>query len=288
MNGQPRGSESLLDTYCSQLGSLLDPGSAALALLSAKQGAETAAMQARQETLQAEASNCAKTKFLANMSHELRTPLNAIMGFSEIIRLDAQRPKERYPEYAKYIHEAATHLLDVISDILDLTRIEAGKVELKEEVVSVSQLIESAVTTLRPIADQKSIALDRQRRETDQLVCVDRTKFNQALLNLISNAIKFTPPLGCVIIDCRRDGEGNLVISVKDTGIGIPHAQLQKVLEPFEQLEDHLTRKNEGSGLGLSIVKTLIELHGGKLFLDSEINRGTTAEVRLPAHRIER
>jgi len=126
-----------------------DPG---LALVLGKQKAETAAVRANREMLQAQASDRAKTKFLANMSHELRTPLNAIIGFSEVIKLDAQQPKERYPEYAKYIHEAAVHLLEVINRILDLARIEAGKVELEEAAVPVAGLVDLAVTTLRPLA----------------------------------------------------------------------------------------------------------------------------------------
>jgi signal transduction histidine kinase len=284
--GRRRNYESLLETYCSQLGTLLDRRGPGVAFVSAKQNAETAAHLANQQMLQAQASDRAKTKFLANMSHELRTPLNAIIGFSEVIKLNAQQPKERYPEYAQYIHDAAIHLLDLINGILDLARIEAGKVELEEESVPISDLIYSAVTTVRPIADKKLVVIDCRHRRTDALIRVDQTKFKQVLLNLLSNAVKFTQPRGSVVIDCSRDAVGDLVISVKDTGVGIPPEQLQKVLEPFEQVEDHLTRRNEGTGLGLPIAKALIELHGGQLVLDSQLNVGTTAALHLPRDRI--
>jgi len=284
--GRRRNYESLLETYCSQLGTLLDRRGPGMAFVSAKQNAETAAHLANQQMLQAQASDRAKTKFLANMSHELRTPLNAIIGFSEVIKLNAQQPKERYPEYAQYIHDAAIHLLDLINGILDLARIEAGKVELEEESVAVSDLIYSAVTTVRPIADKKLVVIDCRHRRTDALIRVDQTKFKQVLLNLLSNAVKFTHPRGSVVVDFGCDAQGDLVISVKDTGVGIPPEHLQKVLEPFEQVEDHLTRRNEGTGLGLPIAKALIELHGGQLVLDSQLNVGTTAKLRLPRERI--
>src|SRR5437764_4989608 len=145
-DGRRRKGESLLAAYCSQLGTLLDRPVSGLAFVSAKQNAESAATLANHRMLQAQASDRAKTKFLANMSHELRTPLNAIIGFSEVIKLNAQQPKERYPEYAQYIHEAAIHLLELINGILDLARTEAGKVDLEEESVSISDLIFSAVT----------------------------------------------------------------------------------------------------------------------------------------------
>jgi signal transduction histidine kinase len=284
--GRRRRGESLLETYCSQLGTLLDRPVPGLTFVHGKQNAEAAASAANQQMLQAQASDRAKTKFLANMSHELRTPLNAIIGFSEVIKIDAPQPKERYPEYAQYIHDAAIHLLELINGILDLARIEAGKVELEEEAVSISDLIYSAVTTVRPIAQKKLVSIDCRHHRTEAVIRVDQTKFKQVLLNLLSNAVKFTQPSGTVVVDCCRDDLGDLLIFVKDTGVGIPREQLEKVLEPFEQVEDHLTRRNEGTGLGLPIAKALIELHGGRLSLDSELNVGTTAELRLPRDRI--
>jgi signal transduction histidine kinase len=284
--GRPQKNESLLERYCAQLGTMLDRRDPGLALVLGKQKAETAAVRANREMLQAQASDRAKTKFLANMSHELRTPLNAIIGFSEVIKLDAQQPKERYPEYAKYIHEAAVHLLEVINGILDLARIEAGKVELEEAAVPVAGLVDLAVTTLRPLADKKLVNLEYRHDVTEPVIFVDQTKFKQVLFNILSNAVKFTKPGGSVMVNCANDGGGGLIIAVHDTGVGIAREHLQKVLEPFEQVEDHLTRQNEGTGLGLPIAKALIELHGGTLVLHSEVDKGTTAELHLPGYRV--
>src|ERR1700746_2575366 len=150
-------SESLLEDYCSRLGTLLERQYTGLALLAAKQEADAAAKRAEEAMLAAQAADLAKTKFLANMAHELRTPLNAIIGFSEIIKLDNIQAKGRYPEYAGYIHDAGTYLLDIINGILDLARIEAGRVELQEQLVTLDTLVQSAITTIRPIAQRKSI-----------------------------------------------------------------------------------------------------------------------------------
>ena len=278
--------ESLLDVYCSQLGTMLDRRDPGLALVLAKQQAETIASFANHQMLEAQASDRAKTKFLANMSHELRTPLNAIIGFSEVIKLDAQQPRERYPEYAKYIHEAAVHLLEVINGILDLARIEAGKVELEEAFISVSRLVDSAVTTIRPLAEKKLVDLKWQSETTAPVILVDQTKVKQVLFNVLSNAVKFTKPGGRVSVAWAQNGSGDLVIAVNDTGVGIPQEQLAKIFEPFEQVEDHLTRQNEGTGLGLPIAKALIELHGGRLVLHSEVDKGTIAELHLPGYRV--
>jgi two-component system cell cycle sensor histidine kinase PleC len=281
-----RRRESLLETYCSQLGTLLERRSPGLALVAAKQQAEAAAMLANEGMLEAKASDRAKTKFLANMSHELRTPLNAIIGFSEIIKLDEHHPRERYPEYAQYIHDAGILLLDIINGLLDLARIEAGKVELDDQLVAIEDLIHAAVTTLGPLAERKMIVIDCHYDEPALRVCVDQTKFKQILLNLLSNAVKFTNQDGRVMVHSGLDKHGDLVISIRDTGVGIAREHLAKVLEPFEQVEDHLTRRNEGTGLGLPIARALIELHGGQLVLSSEVGVGTSAELRLPRERI--
>src|SRR5258705_4053236 len=155
--GRRRGYESLLETYCSQLGTLLDRPVSGLAFVRGKQSAEAAADLANQQKLQAQASDRAKTKFLANMSHELRTPLNAIIGFSEVIKLNAQQPKERYPEYAQYIHDAAIHLLDLINGILDLARIEAGHVKLEEETGFIARPNYFGVTNVTPTAAKELV-----------------------------------------------------------------------------------------------------------------------------------
>lgn len=287
VNGaQRRKPEALLENYCSRLGTLLETRYTGLALLSAKQEADTAARHANEAMLEAKAADLAKTKFLANMAHELRTPLNAIIGFSEIIKLDSIQSRDRYPQYAEYIHDAGILLLNIINGLLDLARIQAGKVDLEEQIVAVGELVQAAVRTLAPIAQKKSIELSCELAQSATLVCVDQTKFRQIMINLLSNGIKFTEPPGSILIESSVNGRGDLVISIKDTGIGIPPEHLERVLNPFEQVADHLTKENEGTGLGLPIARALIELHGGDLALSSELGIGTTVALRLPHERV--
>jgi signal transduction histidine kinase len=278
--------EALLENYCSRLGTLLEAKYTGLALLAAKQEADAAAKHANDAMLEAKAADLAKTRFLANMAHELRTPLNAIIGFSEIIKLDTIQAKERYPQYAEYIHDAGILLLDIINGLLDLARIQAGRVDLDEQIVSIGELIQSAVRTIAPIAERKSIPVDCELAQASTLICVDQTKFRQIILNLLSNGVKFTEPEGRILISSSVDDRGDLVISIRDTGIGIPSEHLERVLNPFEQVADHLTKENEGTGLGLPIARALIELHGGNLTLSSEFGIGTTAILQLPHERI--
>jgi signal transduction histidine kinase len=278
--------EAFLENYCSRLGTLLEARYTGLALLAAKQEADDAAKHANEAMLEAKAADLAKTRFLANMAHELRTPLNAIIGFSEIIKLDAIQSKDRYPQYAEYIHDAGILLLNIINGLLDLARIQAGRVDLDEQIVAVGELIQSAVRTITPIAEKKSIYVDCDLAEASMLICVDQTKFRQIILNLLSNGVKFTEPKGRILIGSGVDGQGDLVISIKDTGVGIPPEHLERVMSPFEQVADHLTKENEGTGLGLPIARALIELHGGNLTLNSDLGIGTTVALRLPHERI--
>ena len=278
--------EAFLENYCSRLGTLLEARYTGLALLAAKQEADAAAKHANEAMLEAKAADLAKTRFLANMAHELRTPLNAIIGFSEIIKLDAIQAKERYPQYAEYIHDAGILLLNIINGLLDLARIQAGRVDLDEQIVAVGELMQSAIRTIAPIAQKKSIYIDCELPQASTLICVDQTKFRQIILNLLSNSVKFTEPKGSILISSTMDGRGELVISIKDTGIGIPPEHLERVLSPFEQVADHLTKENEGTGLGLPIAGALIELHGGNLTLSSDLGIGTTVALRLPSERI--
>jgi signal transduction histidine kinase len=280
--------ETLLENYCSRLGTLLERQYTGLALLAAKQEADAAAKNAKEAMLVAQAADLAKTKFLANMAHELRTPLNAIIGFSEIIKLDNIQARDRYPQYAEYIHDAGILLLDIINGLLDLARIEAGKVDLEEQLVVVGELIQSAIRTIDPIAHKKSIDVKCELPHAATLIRVDQTKFRQIMLNLLSNGVKFTEPRGHISIGCRVDSSGDLVISIKDTGIGIAPEHLQRVLRPFEQVADPLTKENEGAGLGLAIARALIELHGGELVLTSDLGAGTTVALKLPHGRVHR
>jgi signal transduction histidine kinase len=220
------------------------------------------------------------------MAHELRTPLNAIIGFSEIIKLDAIQAKERYPQYAEYIHDAGILLLNIINGLLDLARIQAGRVDLEEQIVAVGEVVQSAICTIAPIAEKKLIDVDCELVHSSTLICVDQTKFKQIILNLLSNGVKFTESRGRIMIGSGVNGQGDLVISIKDTGIGIPSEHLERVLNPFEQVADHLTKENEGTGLGLPIARALIELHGGSLTLSSDLGVGTTVALRLPHERI--
>jgi signal transduction histidine kinase len=276
----------LLESYCSQLGSLAEHRYSSLALLEAKQQAEKAASVAHAAMLQAKAADLAKSNFLANMAHELRTPLNAIIGFSEVIKVDQIRMRENYPEYAGYIHDAGTILLDIINGILDLARIEAGHILLQEELVMFGELLKSSINTIRPIAERKSIEIICNIQKPATVIYVDSTKFKQVTLNLLSNAVKFTEPRGRIRLDSVFHNGGDLVLSIRDTGIGIPPEQIERIFRPFEQIADHLTREHEGTGLGLPIAKALIELHGGELVLSSKPGAGTTATLRLPGDRV--
>jgi two-component system, cell cycle sensor histidine kinase PleC len=277
--------EALLENYCSRLGTLLERQYTGLALLSAKHEADAAAKQAREAMLEAKAADLAKTKFLANMAHELRTPLNAIIGFSEIIKLNAIQ-KERYPEYAEYIHDAGILLLNIINGLLDLARIQAGKVELEEQILGVEELFQSVVRTIAPMAQKKSIEITCRVQPGPTNIFVDQTKFRQIMLNVLSNGVKFTEARGRISIDSVIDSRGDLVITINDSGIGIPAEHLERVLNPFEQVADHLTKENEGSGLGLPIARALMELHGGELALTSILGVGTTVLLRLPQLRV--
>lgn len=232
----------------------------------------------------AERAYAAKSQFLANMSHELRTPLNAIIGFSEIMekQIFGTLGNEKYLEYATGIRESGAHLLDLIGDILDMSKIEAGKYELDFESLDLADIIRRAVSMVESRAKQKNIALDINDEACANLeIVADRRGLIQILLNLLSNAIKFTGEGGKVSLSCIRQ-KNHFTLGITDTGIGIPPNKLASVLRPFEQVSSHYTRDHEGTGLGLSITKELIEIHGGKLSIDSAVGVGTTVTVRLP------
>lgn len=231
-----------------------------------------------------EQAYAAKSRFLANMSHELRTPLNAIIGFSEMMVGQMLGPifNEKYLDYAGSIKESGEHLLDLISDILDMSKIEAGKYTLEPEEVELKGLIRRAVTMIEARAQEQGIRLRTNVLDGDPLiVSADRRAITQIFANLLSNAIKFTKKGGQVWLEmeCAQD---NVVVRVCDNGIGIPPAKLATVLRPFEQVSNEFTRDHEGTGLGLSITKELIELHGGTMLIDSAVDIGTTVSIRLP------
>ncbi len=226
----------------------------------------------------------AKSRFLANMSHELRTPLNAIIGFSEMIEGELLGPifNEKYTEYATSIKDSGIHLLDLISDILDMSKIEAGKHTLDLEDIKVSDVIKRASQMVQGRAQEKHIELKTPEPEsTDFEITADRRAVTQVILNLLSNAIKFTTAHGAIEVTCEK-GENNITLQIRDTGIGIPPNKLAAVMRPFEQASSQYTRDHEGTGLGLSITKELVELHGGTMSIDSTVDIGTVVSVRLP------
>ncbi len=226
----------------------------------------------------------AKTNFLALMSHELRTPLNAIIGFSEVMKGEIFGPlgQPRYREYTADIHAAGSHLLALINDILDLSKAEAGKLDLHPEAVDVAELVGECVRLMRERARSSALKLTSLVPPQLPELRADRLRVKQVLLNLLSNAIKFTPPGGRVEIGATMDEAGRMRLAVSDTGIGMSAEQIPLALEPFRQIDSPLSRNREGTGLGLSLVKELAEAHEAEMTIDSAQGRGTTVCIVFP------
>ncbi|HEV2676279.1 MAG TPA: ATP-binding protein [Aliidongia sp.] len=253
--------------------------------VTAQRQLERALIEARQE---AEAGSRAKSEFLASMSHELRTPLNAVIGFAELIHGEMlgndAAAYARYREYAGDIRDSGSHLLGLINDILDFSKTEAGELQLIQDPVDLNELIDSAVRMLKPRAERAGILLNTRIPSNLPPVLGDGMRLRQILLNLMSNAIKYTPEAGHVSVSVEST-EGGVLIKVADTGIGIAPEDMSTVLEPFRQIDNDLNRRNPGTGLGLPLTKRLVELHQGVLELESRVGHGTTAVVRLPANQ---
>jgi len=234
------------------------------------------------EKTRAEEANQAKSKFLANMSHELRTPLNAIIGFSEIMESGMFGPlgADKYQEYCSDIRSSGQYLLDVINDILDMSKIEAGRIRLEFEDLALDPLLAEAMRVLAARAQEKELELTA-KIAPELGLRADRRALKQIALNLLSNAVKFTPHGGRVTVRGRR-ADGCIVLCIADTGIGIAKDALTRLGRPFEQVESQLTKSHQGSGLGLAISKSLVELHGGRMRIRSTLGKGTTVVVRLP------
>jgi cell cycle sensor histidine kinase DivJ len=232
---------------------------------------------------EAESASRAKTQFLANMSHELRTPLNAVIGFSEILNreLFGTLGEARYRDYARLIHESGEHLLQMVNDVLDMSKIEAGKFKIVKEPFEVGPLVRSCCDIMRHTAEQRSLSLIVDIEPGIPELPADRRACKQILLNVISNAIKFTDPGGWVRVSAKAVGP-DVVLSVSDNGIGIAEADLPRLGKPFVQANNSYDRSYDGAGLGLSVVKGLAQLHGGKLELTSTLGSGTTASIILP------
>ena len=235
------------------------------------------------EKNRAEAANKSKSEFLANFSHELRTPLNAVIGFSDVMQNGLFGPlgSEKYYEYARDIHESGNFLLQVINDILDMAKIEAGRITLNVEALDLGEIVGDSIRVVAQGAKERNVTLKRTGARKLEMQA-DRRALKQILLNLLSNAVKFTPADGTVSVRLSRSTKGRVRIAIADTGIGIPERELDKLGRPFEQVENQFTKSHKGSGLGLAISRSLVEMHGGHIEIASEEGKGTTVSVVLP------
>ena len=240
------------------------------------------------EKIRAEGANKAKSEFLANMSHELRTPLNAINGFSEIMMGEMFGPlgDKRYKEYSQDILSSGQHLLALINDILDMSKIEAGKMNLRFEPLALEDVIEDAVRLVRNRAESTGLTINVELPKLPDIEA-DYRAIKQVTLNLLSNALKFTPHGGSVTVSAAVCGPGSgdrVRISVRDTGIGISADDLKRLAQPFEQIESQHSKTQQGTGLGLALTKSLVEMHEGALEMESQPGEGTTVSFTLPLH----
>ena len=236
---------------------------------------------------QAETANLAKSEFLANMNHELRTPLNAIIGFSEIIAHELFGPlgNEKYLDYIKDIHQSSLHLLSIIKDVLDMSKIEAGKLELSRERLNIRSLIGEVIRMMRERAQSRGIKLATMLADETLEIWADESAMKQIFLNLLSNAIKFSRDGGEVCIRVAADKPDLAIVEFEDHGIGMNEEELERALLPFGQAKPSTTRNYGGTGLGLPITKGLIEAHGGKLAIESRSGQGTIARITVPTER---
>ena len=237
---------------------------------------------------EADAANQAKSRFLANMSHELRTPLNAIIGFSDIVRSEMLGPvgHARYKEYAYDIYNSGSHLLDLINDVLDVSKVEAGAFVVNDEEFDIREVIADCRKLVQQKADQKSLKLTIDAPETLPNLKADQRAIKQVLLNLLNNAVKFTPSDGDVVVSANVANDGGMEIKVVDNGEGMSMADIDTVMKPFGRLDSPWTQSEEGTGLGLPLSDMLVKAHDGSLRLNSEVSKGTTVTVYLPAERV--
>jgi len=254
-------------------------------LLRDREAAYEALRLAKEE---AEAANHAKSGFLATMSHELRTPLNAIIGFSEMMQREVLGAlgNDQYRAYVDDIHASGSHLLQIINDILDLSKAEAGKIDLSEDVFDLRDIMRAVDQLIAGRVHAAELTQSVDLPDDLPPLCGDERKTKQVFVNLITNAVKFTPAGGRIAITARFDPEDGLAITVADTGIGIAEDDLDRVLKPFEQVDSSLSRQHQGTGLGLPLVKAIMEAHGGRLRLKSTLGAGTTVTVVFPPERV--
>ncbi|MGF7161109.1 two-component system cell cycle sensor histidine kinase PleC [Rhodoligotrophos appendicifer] len=277
--------ERLMDSERELMNTVRDLQKSRLTLEQQSQRLADLAEKYAQEKTRAEAANRSKSEFLANMSHELRTPLNAIIGFSEVMEQQMLGPigTERYTEYASDIHRSGQYLLDVISDILDMSKIEAGRMQLEIKEIDVVGVVEESLRIISARAAEENVEIVRQL-PSRLPTFGDKRALKQVVINLLANAVKFTPAGGRVTVTSEERGE-HVAIIIADTGIGIPRKAIDKLGRPFEQVENQLTKTKSGSGLGLAISKSLIELHDGQIRIESTEGKGTTVTVLLPHPR---
>jgi signal transduction histidine kinase len=242
--------------------------------------------QHRDAQSQAEAASLSKSRFLANVSHELRTPLNAIIGFSEIIAGEILGPgvNRKYRDYAGNIVESARHLLDIINSVLDLAKNDAGKLRVADESVELNDIVEGCVRLVHEQCERAQLSLDVQPWPEPLRVNADSTKLRQVFLNLLSNAIKFTEPEGAISVAVAPVDAERVTVNIGDTGIGMAPEEIPIALAPFEQIDNKLARRYQGTGLGLPLAKALVELQGGDLAITSEPGKGTLVRVSLRRH----
>jgi signal transduction histidine kinase len=249
---------------------------------------QTANAELSQAKQKAEAASRMKTEFLANVSHELRTPLNSIIGFSEMINNEAHGAigNDKYSSYVRDIHASGQHLLGVVNDILDISKIEVGEFELQEDQVDVAETIETSLRIVHERAASAGITVTADVASTLPALRGDARRVRQILLNLLSNSIKFTASGGKVLVRAAGSDAGGITVSVADSGIGIAAEDIEKAMMPFGQVDGRLNRKYEGTGLGLPLAKSLTELHDGRLTLKSAVGKGTTVTLDFPPARV--
>ena len=241
----------------------------------------------REAKEKAEAANRQKSEFLARISHELRTPLNAIMGFSEVMRLErfGELKNEKYKAYVNDIHSSGSHLLALINDLLDLSKVEAGKLELNFTAVNLDDVVDHAMRLLQHDAATHGVVLRKGLPNNMPRVVADHRSMQQIVINLLSNGLKYTNVGGQVLVSAVVDQAGNLILRVKDTGIGMTEAQLQSAMEPFSRVET-VDRERQGTGLGLPLTKSLVEANRARFDLSSVVGKGTLAEIIFPGTRV--